>query len=159
MLLKAVILRIGVVGVQVCSVARQRTPHTSAVVHVPRDPQEMEPLVMTWMRLVHLRAICLSGELWLKCAAFWDVMLCSPVEVYWNFRGTSLSFYSTSLWHIPEGHALHTQHCENCKSNMWFLITPSFPWWSLFLNNLCGSCSIIMTQFLKPIQIRCSFYL
>jgi hypothetical protein len=118
------------VCVQACSVAQQMTPHTSAVASAPRDPQEMEPLAMTWMRLVHLHAICLSRELEMNIV-LWGVTLHSPVEVYWHFRGTALNVCWSVLWHFPKSHTFNSPHCENCKYRF------------LFLNNLCGSSSSI----------------
>jgi hypothetical protein len=47
---------------------------------------------------------------------FCDVIPCGPVEVHQSFEGISVNQWTT-LHHIPEQSTLHSQCCENFKSN------------------------------------------
>jgi hypothetical protein len=59
----------------------------------------------------------LQTSLSMKSRIFWDVTLCSVVEVCRHFRGMSINVYQTISCHIPDACILHSHHCENFKSN------------------------------------------
>jgi hypothetical protein len=69
------------------------------------------------------------SHLWLKNTAFWSVLPCSVVEVYWYSFGTSLSFYHTTQHHIPEDSTRHDPELSEWEYNVW-------PW----------SCSYIQSE-------------
>jgi hypothetical protein len=49
----------------------------------------------------------------MKFRVFWDVLLCSQVDV---------DIYVTTWQYIPEDSKLHTRRCENLKSHKQWLV-------------------------------------
>jgi hypothetical protein len=87
--------------------------------------------------------------------AFWDIALCSLVEVDRHSRGaTSIiwvtaSFYQTARCNIPEGCHLHTHCCENLKAQSFILY---------FSNQCIIDSTHILLIFVWIYMYLCVFY-